>query len=467
MDTVKTLLRRLAAGRSAQPKGNERARLFRMGLSLYVVAAIVLGVLAFKPQLKAMLDGGEEVTAEFSSQYKLREHDSTVKVAGVTVGSVTDIEDTDRGTVVVTMKIDEGVVDRLGAAPTAEIEPRTLLGGRYAIELHPGEGAGDFSGAIPLERTNMPVELDSIAEALPADAREALQGLVGKAGPTVSKSADEIAALLDTAPDVLRPAAPVLRSVRGTRPSQDLTDIVSHLDATARALTRSDDQLEGTVVDLSTVSRALALHEDDLATVLAELPDTLRGARSGINGLADVVAELETTARSLEPAAPELADLLLDLGPTLRIARPVLRELVPTLRDLRPAVTELVPVAERATSVLGDLRGPVLQRVKGPVMDFLLNKWVGTGPYSESAQGYQADHKVYEELAYMATNIDRASMGQDARGSTLAFQAGVGLDSLNGVPFSLDNIVKLALDNAGIFDRATRTEVLDNAGVTR
>lgn len=467
MGTVKTVLRRLAAGRSAKPEGNERARLFRMGLSLYLTVAIVLGLLALKPQIRALLDGGEEVTAEFSSQYKLRAHDSTVKVAGVTVGSVIDIEETDRRTVLVTMKIDGDVVDKLGAEPTAEIEPRTLLGGRYAIELYPGGGDGDFSGDIPLERTNLPVELDSVTEALPADAREALQGVVGKGGPAVSESADEIAALLDAAPDVLRPAAPVLRSVRGTRPLQDLGDVVTYLDATARALTRNDGQLEGTVTNLSTVARALELHREDLATVLEELPDTLRGARGGINGLADVVAELETTARSLEPATPELADLLIDLGPTLRIARPVLRELVPTLRDLRPAVSELVPVAEQATGVLGDLRGPVLHRVRGPVMDFLLNKWVGTGPYSESAQGYQADHKVYEELAYMATNIDRASMGQDVRGSTLAFQAGVGLDSIDGLPFSVDNIVKLALDNAGIFDRATRTQVLENAGVTR
>lgn len=462
-----TILRRLLAGYSANPAGNERARMFRLGLSVYIVAAIVLALLAAKPQIKAMLNGGETVTAEFSSQYKLRAHDSTVKVAGVTVGTVTDIEDTDHRTVLVTMKVDDDVVEKLGPEPTAEIEPRTLLGGRYAIELHPGGGSGAFSGKIPLQRTRIPVELDSITEALPAHAREALQGLVGKAAPTVSRSADEIARLLDTAPDVLRPAAPVLRSVRGTRPSRDLAAIVTYLDATARALTRNDGQLESTVADLSTVSRALAQHRDDLSAVLAELPGTLEDARSGISGLAEVVGELETTARSLEPTAPELADLLIDLKPTLRIAQPVLRDLVPTLRELRPALQQLVPVADRATGVLTDLRGPVMQRVKGPVMDFLLNKWVGTGPYADSAQGYQADHKVYEELAYMATNIDRASMGQDSRGSTLAFQAGAGLDPVHGLPFSLENIVKLALDNAGIDDAATRDEVFENAGVTR
>jgi len=460
------LLHRLRTALTAAPVRAERARVIRLGLTLYVVTAIVLGLLAMKPQIKTLLSGGDTITAEFSSQYKLRAHDSSVKLAGITVGIVTDIDDTDDGTTLVTMKVDDGIVDKLGGTPTANIEPRTLLGGRYAIELHPG-GEGTFAGEIPLERTSIPVELDTVIEALPASAREALQGLVTSAGPTLSESSDEISGLLESAPDVLRPATPVLEAVQGTRPRQDLNGIVGRLDATARALTRTDGQLDATVADLTTTSRTLALHREELGIVLAELPATLEQAGDGMDGLADVVARLETTATSLRPATPELAQLLIDLKPTLRVAQPVLRDLVPTLRELRPAVEQLVPVADQATGILSDLRGPVMARVKGPVMDFLLNPWVGSGQYSRSAAGYQADHRVYQELAYMATNIDRASMGQDSRGSTLAFQAGVGLDSISGLPFSLDNLVNLALDNAGIVDPALRNDVLDNAGVSR
>ena len=75
-----------------------------------------------------------------------------------------------------------------------------------------------------------------------------------------------------------------------------------------------------------------------------------------------------------------------------------------------------------------------------------------------------ADHKFYEELAYMATNVDRASMSQDQRGSTLAFQAGVGLSSLSGLPFDLESLVSLALDQAGITG-ALRTSIFENLGL--
>jgi phospholipid/cholesterol/gamma-HCH transport system substrate-binding protein len=89
--------------------------------------------------------------------------------------------------------------------------------------------------------------------------------------------------------------------------------------------------------------------------------------------------------------------------------------------------------------------------VNGPIMSFLLQPWnpADDGPYKDSAQGYQASHRFYEEVAYMASNIDAASMMQDARGSTLAFQAGAGAGSIHGLPFSIENVVKLALQYAG------------------
>jgi len=447
---------------------SSRSNHFRLGAALYLGLALTLIVLAVKPQLVSMMDSGETITAEFSSEYKLRPFDSTVKMAGMSVGTVTDVERTDEGTALVTMKIDEGVTDKLGSEPRAEIEPRTLLGGRYAIELFQQGGAGQtFDGHIPLDHTGVPVELDTVLEALPEDARSALQGLVRKAGPTLHESRDELTGLLEGAPNTLGPGADVVSAARGRHPQRDLSELVDHLDTTAYVLTRTDGQLDSIVTDLDTVSAALARHRNDLAVMLDELPITLRESGRGLGGLARSVTELQETATSLRPSAPRLRNLLVELEPTLEVARPVLRDLVATLRQARPAVRELVPLADQATAILRTVRGPVLRRFKGPVMDFLLNPWKGTGYYEDSAQGYQADHLVYEELAYMATNIDRASMGQDQYGSTLAFQSGTGLNSadLGGVPFTVEDIVKLALEQEGLSARSVIDEALRNAGV--
>ncbi|WP_082612425.1 MULTISPECIES: MlaD family protein [unclassified Nocardioides] len=440
------------------------ARHLKLGTWFYLGLALLFVLLVAKAEIQSYLYDGRTITAEFDDSYKLRPHDSSVKMAGLTVGTVTDLRRTDTGSTIVTMKVDDEALDTLGAAPIARIEPRTLLGGRYAIELHAGGGEGKFDGVIPIERTSTPVELDQIVEALPKSSREALQGLVGTTSATLGEADDELNGLLKTAPSVLDPGTDVLNAVRGDRPAKDLPGLVTDLNATADVATRRDGQLAGIARDLRVTSGVLADNRGALAETLAKLPQTLSATRGGLSGLDDSVTELTATAKALRPSAPELANLVSSLDPLLRDMRPLMSDLKPLLRDARPAVQALVPTARNLDEVLTNVRGPVLDRVTGPVSKFVLNPWKGTGPYKGGAGGYMADHKFYEELAYMATNIDRASMSQDQRGSTLAFQAGVGLSSLSGLPFDLESLVTLALDQAGITG-ALRSSIFKNLGL--
>lgn len=427
-----------------------RARAFKLGLCLYLGLAATLVILAFKPEVSTRLSSGDTIHAEFPDRYKLRQNDSSVKMAGITVGNVIDVEPTDEGTTLVTMKLEEGVLDKLGSAPSARIEPRTILGGRYAVELDQGGEPGQFTDdTIPLERTTAPVELDAVLEALPESARENVQHVVPELGDTLKQSKDELAATSRDLPPVLTDATPLVGALRGRNPDRDLSLLVSNLSQTARVLRANDDRLDNTAGALDRTVGVLAANRRPLAAAVATLPETLRSARAGMSGLTTTVEQLEETAESLEPTAPELADLITKLTPTLREAQPVLRDLRPMLRDARPAVRALVPTSRRATTVLDDLEGPVLDRVNGPVLDFVLNPWHGSGPYSESGYGMQEDHKVYEELAYMATNIDRASMTQDSHGSTLGFQVGFNEQSIAGLPFTFDNLLKLAIASQG------------------
>lgn len=427
-----------------------RTRAFNLGLCLYLGVALVLVLLAVKPQISSQLRSGETMQLEFQDRFKLRKYDSTIKMSGIEVGSVIDVERTDAGLTRVTVKMDEDVREKLGSAPTARIEPRTLLGGRYAIELHPGGRPGTFKDdLIPVSRTAAPVEADAVLEALPASALDNVQSLVPELEGTLRKSDGAVDRLVRDVPPILDEAHPLVNALRGTRPQSDLPLLVTNLSAIARTLNAQDGQLDRIVSSLDRTAAVLAAQRGPLSETVAELPATLRSTRTGLAGLTVTVDELTETAEALEPTAPELADLITKLTPTLKEARPVLRDLLPLLRDAEPAVRQLVPVAERATGVLEDLEGPVLDRVNGPVLDFVLNPWHGKGFYSESGYGSQKDHKVYEELAYMVTNIDRASMTQDRHGATLGFQVGAATNSIDGLPFSLDNLLKLALQHAG------------------
>jgi phospholipid/cholesterol/gamma-HCH transport system substrate-binding protein len=441
-----------------------KARHFGLGVRFYAVLLLVFVLLAAKAEIQSVFTGGRTITAEFADSYKLRAHDSSVKVAGLTVGTVTDLKRTDSGTTIVTMKVDDQALETLGAKPSARIEPRTILGGRYAIELDAGGGAGDFTGKIPVDRTKAPVEADKVVEALSKSSREALQRLVGSAQGTLDEADDELAGLLKAAPGVLDPGTGVVEASRGTRPGTDLPSLVTDLNTTADVMTRHDGQLDAIARDLRVTSGVLADNRGALAQTLATLPQTLRSTKAGLGGLDESVTELTTTAGDLRPSAPKIANLIDTLDPLLRDAEPLLADLKPLLHDARPAVQDLVPAASDARGVIDDLHGPVLDRVNGPVSKFVLNPWKGTGPYKGGAGGFMADHKFYEELAYMVTNIDRTSMGQDQRGSALSFQAGVGLSSVEGLPFDLDSLVTLALDEAGITG-ALRSSIFENLGL--
>lgn len=430
----------------------ERSRSLRAGLITTAAILIVFVTLANKPQIMSMLEGGEEVTAEFATRYKVDAYDSTVKMAGIEVGTVTAVETLDNGRIKVTMKVDEDAVDQFGSEPTASIEPRTLLGGRYAIEIHPA-GGSNFSGHIPVERTTTPVELDRVLEALPSDARKAVQGLTGEVSEALPASEDSIAHLLDTSAELLEPGTKVVRAAEGTAPEQDLRNIVTRFDTVAKALTAEQGQLLDIAVDLNATVGTLAAQRRPLAQTVNTLPTTLTNLRRGTTGLESTLAELKTAAVSLKPSVPEVNDLIANLDPLLSEAQPLLRELRPVLRDANPAVKELVPAVRSGNGVLKDLDGPVLNRLRGPVTTFLLNPWVGKGPYAGATDGYMADHKVYEELAYMATNIDRASSFQDHYGSTFGFQIGVNGDTVNiGPAVSLENIIELALKQVGMWN---------------
>lgn len=416
----------------------------RIGTVFLVAAAIVVTVLAFKNPIASFFRSGETVSAEFERNYQLHEDETKVKVAGLEVGVITGVHDTDNGTVLVTMKVDESAVDTLGPKPSAVIAPKTILGGQYAVELQRGGGRGSFEGThIPRERTQTPIELDRILEALPRGTRASTQHVVGEFGRTLERGGKD--ALRDLAADAagtLEPAGDVLAAARGTRPGADLEEIVSNFHTVADVLTEQEGRLGEIVTSLRDTTAALGAQSRPVATAITAMPGTLRATRAGVRELRGTLDKLTTTARAFRPAARQLDPLLARLEPVLGKARPLMRDLRPLLRDARPMIQQLIPVTTNGTRVFDDLRGPVLDRVNGPITETIMTTWRGRGPYKDSGGGTQADHKFYQELGYLAANLDRASMWQDKQGSMVGFQIGAGTETLAGNDLRLYELLR-------------------------
>lgn len=433
------------------PSRSRPRSMFAIGVGFVLVVAIVTTLLYFKSSITTVLRSGDTVKVEFTSNPKLTPNESKVTFAGLESGVVSGINYVPHG-VVVSLKVDDSVRDMLGSAPSVVVVPTTVLGGSYSVELKPGGTPGPYNGGvIPPTSAALPVELDKILEALPRPTRDSLRHVVGQSDATLADGGkDALRDLVANAPGTMRPGGDVLRAVQGTRPDVDLPQLVTNLNAAAGAMDRREGQLSDIVTSLRKTTDSLATQSRPLAAGIETLPATLRATRTGMSSLRGTLSKLRSTADSFRPAAQEIDPLLQRLDPVLVKARPLLDDLRPLLDEAYPTVQQLVPTVQRGTQTLEPLKGPVLDRVNGPIARTVMNTWRGSGPYKDSGGGMQADHTFYQELGYMVSNLDRASMTQDAQGTGLGFQVGVNTGSvatpltLPTLPDLLNNLQKAA-----------------------
>lgn len=400
------------------------------GVLLALTVATLLAVYQ-KERIGTMLSSGDEVQAEFARDYRLVANKSQVKVAGVVVGTVTDVQKDNHGLSLVSMKVSSDAKNKLGTAPSAVIRPTTLLGGNYYVELAPGGKQQAYSGGpIPVTRTHIPVELDQVLAAIPNRAQDSIQNTLQLTDQSLSAGAgDSLGNLLRDAPGTLQPAGSVLASARGTRPDQDLYRIVPDLDSIATVLSRRDGQLGHTIDSLRGVSATLAAEREPMSETIASLPDTLSSTRTGLDSLRGSLDRLTTTAEKARPAVQQLGPLLAKTNPVVQQARPLVSDLRPLLEQAQPMINQMVPTAQLATSTLNDVRGPVLDRINGPIANAVLSPWKGTGAYQgDGGNG----HRLYEELGYLAANTANLSKYGNQNGRMLGLGFGGGASTAGG-----------------------------------
>jgi phospholipid/cholesterol/gamma-HCH transport system substrate-binding protein len=413
----------------------------RRKLPTSVVALIVLGLVAGslvaglgKPQIKSwarLLTGDPVRHVHFAADQFLFADASKVKVAGVDSGVVDSVTPAPDGGADVALIVDKGVVTTVGDTPTAKVRPTTLLSGLFYVEIVPGgDRTKPWAGDIPLERTQLPIEVDDLAERLQPDALQGAKTAVTQLDTTLGEAGgnDALHTLLADAPATLEPAGGVLAALRGNRPDVDLHRLVVGLQHTSAALTQKEGQLSQVVSTLHDTTSVFADTAAPVATAIDHLPGALDTADTGLHALDGSLDKLRDTAGPARPIVQKLDDVLTTAQPVLAGARPVVADLRTALTDVRPLVDGLVPASQGTTAVLDDLRGPVLDRLNGPVKDFTFSGFQGTGPY----QYTHGEDPFYQELAYMLAGVDKAGAYVDPNGHAVAFHPGVGPGTVPG-----------------------------------
>lgn len=233
---------------------------------------------------------GTTYQAEFSEAAGLRADDE-VRVAGIKVGEVKDVElDADHGydRVLVTFRVDDTWI---GDHTTAAIKIKTLLGRKF-LALHPTGGREqDPDARITRDRT-----------ATPYDVTQAFEGLADTVGDIdTAQLADSFRTISDTfagSPDHVRSALDGLTALSRTISSRDTQ--LARLLGNTRQITTT---LAGTNTEFDKLL-------DDGKLLLDELDNRREAIHSLLTGTTDLARQLSgLVADNQAQLAPALARL--------------------------------------------------------------------------------------------------------------------------------------------------------------
>jgi virulence factor Mce-like protein len=388
--------------------GRHRPRPLRAGVILAAILVVLLYA-GYSRSIPFLPEGGDKVTARFQDASHIQSG-AEVRVAGVSVGKVTDVErhTGPGGGADVTMRIDSDQDVDLRADARAGVYWRTLLGRNMYVDLQPGHAKAPLQGDIPLARTEVQVEADQALQPYGRNQRRAIKDII-TAFDDGTKNADAINRTIDEAGPALRNARTGLASLRGSR-AGNLTTVVKETSKLLGALDASDDQLAGLVDDGRVALGVTAAQSDAIGSILDQAPATMDDATATYARLRTTLGIFDPLSEELQPGAKAIPAAAKAAKPAMVQLDKVLEDAEPTLRDLRPAATRLAGTVDPAIATIEGLK-PTVDRSNDDLLPWLASK--------------DSDTKLpnYTAIGAFFSAVSSAASPLDANGFMLNFQA--------------------------------------------
>ncbi|WP_123027924.1 MCE family protein [Mycolicibacterium stellerae] len=236
-------------------------------------------------------------TAVFADSSRIKAGDS-VRVAGIRVGTVTDVSLRPDLNVLVTFDADRAVV--LTTGTKAAIRYLNLVGDRY-LELADGPGSTRLlpvGAQIPLDHTMPALDLDLLLGGL----KPVLKGL----------NPQDVNALTSSLLQIFQGEGPTLESLFSNASSfatamadnsQAVEDVIDNLNKLVTTLSTNGEQLSGATQRLETLITGLARDRDPIGAAIDALSD-------GTGSIADLLANTRTPLKGTIDQLGRLAPLL-------------------------------------------------------------------------------------------------------------------------------------------------------------
>ncbi|WP_082605698.1 MlaD family protein [Nocardioides sp. Root190] len=337
-----------------------------------------------------------------------------VRIAGVTVGSITEAEVTDNGLARLTLSLEPG--HTVYKDTQLVLRAKTPLNDMYVEMSQGSQDAGKLEegDVIALEQTASPVQVDRVVQNLDEDARSGLASILQETDVALANAPKHLGPGLDATDDVLADLQPVVDALDGRR--KQIRLLVSALSKVAGATGGDEARLARITTSLADTLSVISARDDELTRSLATLPgfvSELKGATGNVTRLSQqldpTLEAVKGASETLPTALARLAKLAETLDETAQVATPVAREARPVLADLRPVIPRYDAALEEAAVVT-------------PRLDYL----------TKMVADYRQDISAF---VYNTTSI--FSLG-DANGGILRGQASVSAESLPFVVGKVD-----------------------------
>jgi phospholipid/cholesterol/gamma-HCH transport system substrate-binding protein len=326
-----------------------------------IIAVVVTVIVTYLGFTKAIpFKHHYEVKAVFKTANNLRPN-SKVRIAGVDVGKVTDVQHLRNGEpeAIVTMRIDKNGLPLHKDAHFA-IRPRIFLEGNFFVDVQPGTPNAPTihdGETFPVNQTKTPVQFDQLLTALQTDTRSDLRVLLQEYGRAVARGGPGYNRSIKYWKPAYKNSAIVNDATLGLL-QHDLSGYVKNAGATAQALDRNPEQLKSLITDFNTTAAAFSADQTALENTVAELPRTLRAASPALKSLNDSFPSVRRFARDFDPGVRSSLPALKASIPFVKqvrglVSKPELRGLV---SDLRPTVPSLASLQNSSVPLQQQVR---------------------------------------------------------------------------------------------------------------
>ncbi|GAB1515539.1 MCE family protein [Actinophytocola sp. KF-1] len=283
-----------------------------IGIAGIVVIALGLTVAMFSDDLP-IIGGGTSYSAEFSEAAGLQPDDE-VRIAGVKVGKVSDVE-LSGSNVVVTFKVKDAWV---GDQSLAAIKIKNVLGQKYLALEPDGRDVLDPGTPIPRDRTMAPY-----------DVLEAFRGLADTTNAIdtaqLADSFEVIAETFSDTPDDVKGALTGLQQLSTTISSRDkqLATLLSNTREISDTLAERDAEVVKLLQDGNLLLAEIDRRRDAIATLLAgtqALSKELKGLVDDNNKqLGPVLESLDQLTGMLARNQDALGEGIKNMAPFVRL----------------------------------------------------------------------------------------------------------------------------------------------------